>query len=449
MAGLRRDIAVAAAVAAVCAIVLTGRTGATQHGGDLLDWVACVLLPVPLIWRRRAPNLVLWGSAVLLVLVGPAQIESPAGLFVPLTALHAVARHRPARFVWAGAAAVILPGWLNRLDDAFPWTAFAAVTAVTVVTALIGINQRTRQGYLTALEDRARRLELDRDRQARLAVAEERTRIARDMHDIVAHNLAVMVALADGAAATVPADPLRAADVMRQASATGRQALDDMRRLVGLLRRGTAGAERAPRPGFDDLDELVDGVRAAGLRVDIVREGTPGPWGPGAGLVVYRIVQEALTNTLKHAGPDARAEVRLRYGDQHADLTIRDDGGGSGDGDGNSRGGGRGGGNSGARGDGDGDGDGRAVGGSAGVDRHGLAGMRERAAVYGGRVEAGPRSGGVGWQVSAHLTFELPVGGRMDRAGAAGAFGDPAVERTGAAMRDEEMRGQEMRGVEA
>ncbi|GAA3265059.1 two-component sensor histidine kinase [Dactylosporangium vinaceum] len=379
---MRADVAVAAAVAAICAIVLSGRTGATQHGGGLLDWAACVLLPAPLIWRRRAPVLVLWGTALLLVLLGPARIESPAGLFVPLAALHAVARYRPARFVWPGVAAVVLPGWLNRLDEAFPWTAFAAVTAITVAAALIGINQRTRHAYLTALEDRARRLELDRDREARLAVAEERTRIARDMHDIVAHNLAVMVALADGAAATVPADPGRAADVMRQASATGRQALDDMRRLVGLLRRGTVGPPRrspvAPQPGLDDLDALVDGVRAAGVRVALIRDGTPGPWGPGAGLVVYRIVQEALTNTLKHAGPSAAAEVRLRFDQRSAELTIVDDGAG------------------------------RAAGIPDAADRHGLTGMRERAAFYGGAVEAGPRDG-AGWQVRARLSFESPV----------------------------------------
>ncbi|MEU7873646.1 sensor histidine kinase [Dactylosporangium sp. NPDC049140] len=366
---LRTDIAIAAAVALACGIVLTGRTGATQHGGDWLDWLSVVLVPVPLIWRRRAPVLVLWVTAGLLTLQGLLNIESPAGLFVPLAALHAVARHRPARFVWPRAVAVILPGWLNRTGGSFPWTAFAAVTAITVAIALIGINQRTRHAYLTELEDRARRLELDRDRQARLAVAEERARIARDMHDIVAHHLAVMVALADGAAATVPADPPRAADVMRQASATGRQALADMRRLVGLLRRDP-GDERAPQPGLDDLDALVDGVRAAGVQVELSREGTPGPWGPGAGLAVYRIVQEALTNTLKHAGPHAKAEVRIRYGERRADLTVLDDGGGR-----------------------------------PAPAGHGLTGMRERAAVYGGQIEAGPRPG-PGWRVEAHLAFE-------------------------------------------
>jgi signal transduction histidine kinase len=378
------DAAIAAAVALACGIVLTGRTGAVQTGVDALDWVSVALVPVPLIWRRRAPVAVFW-SIVALMLAGRAVgAGSPAALFVPLTALHAVARYRTARHVWPAVAGTVLSGYGDRLDGSALWGVVVAVTAVTVAVALVGMNQRTRQAYLTALEERARRLELDRDRQARLAVAEERARIARDMHDVVAHNLAVMVALADGAAATVPADPGRAADVMRQASATGREALADMRRLVGLLRHGAghrAGpGARAPQPGFDDLDALVAGVRAAGVRVELVREGTPGRWGPGAGLVVYRIVQEALTNTLKHAGPRASAQVRLRYGADDAELSVVDDGAG------------------------------RPARRPDGAGRHGLAGMRERAEAYGGRVEAGPRPP-AGWQVRAHLRFDTEAGG--------------------------------------
>src|SRR5262249_49944177 len=157
----------------------------------------------------------------------------------------------------------------------------------------------------------------DRDQQAQLAVATERTRIAREMHDIVAHNLAVIVALADGAAATATTAPQRAADVMQQVSTTGRQALGEMRRPVGLLRDGKQDADaegrvREPQPGLDDIDRLVEQIRAAGVQVALTREGVPGSWGPGAGLAVYRIVQEALTNTLKHAGPRAAAQVRLR-----------------------------------------------------------------------------------------------------------------------------------------
>jgi signal transduction histidine kinase len=369
-----RDAAVAGAVALACGIVLSGRTGATTTDVGPLDWVSVVVLPVPLIWRRRSPVVAFWAVVALLWAAGLAGVGSPAAFFVPLTALHAVARYRPPRHVWPAMVGTVLPGYANRLDGESLWAPLIAVTAVTVSTALLGMHQRTRHAYLTALEERARRLEIDRDRRARLAVAEERARIARDMHDIVAHNLAVMVALADGAAATVPADPGRAATVMRQASATGREALADMRRLVGLLRRGDGGA-RAPQPGFDDIDALVDGVRAAGVRVDVVRDGAPGAWGPGAGLVVYRIVQEALTNTLKHAGPKASAEVRLRYEPGGAELSIVDDGAG------------------------------RAARDPASAERHGLAGMQERAEFYGGRVDAGPRPP-AGWRVRARLRFE-------------------------------------------
>jgi signal transduction histidine kinase len=298
--------------------------------------------------------------------------QSPAALFVPLIALHAVARYRPARYVWPAVAGTILPGLGTRIDASTAWGAFVAVAAIAVATALVGMNQRTRQAYLSELESRADRLARESDQQARLAVAEERARIAREMHDVVAHHLAVMVALSDGAAATLPASPQRAAGVLTQVSATGRQALGEMRRLLGLLRSDADG--RAPQPGLSDLDALLDRIRAAGVRITLVREGLPGPWGPGAGLVVYRIVQEALTNTLKHAGPGASAEVRLRYTADGADIEVVDDGAG------------------------------RTVPGTAGADRHGLTGMLQRATSYGGRIEAGPRTG-PGWRVRAHLPF--------------------------------------------
>jgi signal transduction histidine kinase len=364
------DALVAVAAAVACGIILTGRTGATVTPAGPLDWVSVVLLPVPLLFRRRAPVLVFWSVVALLAGTQALGAQSPAALFVPLLALHAVARHRPARYVWPAVAGTILSGFDNRLDGGTAWGALVAVSAITVATALVGMNQRTRHAYLSALETRADRLARESDQQARLAVAEERARISREMHDVVAHHLAVMVALADGAAATLPASPQRAAGVLTQVSATGRQALGEMRRLLGLLRSDADG--RAPQPGLGDLDALLDRIRAAGVRVVLVREGLPGPWGPGAGLVVHRIVQEALTNTLKHAGPGASAEVRLRYTADGADIEVVDDGAG------------------------------RTASRSDGTDRHGLTGMQQRALAYGGRVEAGPRTG-PGWQVRAHL----------------------------------------------
>jgi signal transduction histidine kinase len=378
------DAAVALAAAAACGIILTGRTGATVGPAGPLDWVSVVVLAAPLVWRNRAPVLVLGSVVALLVVAHGLGAQSPAALLVPLIALHAVARHRPARYVWPAAAVTVLSGFDLRPDENRQWGALVAVSAITVATVMIGLNQRTRQAYLSALESRADRLEREADQQARLAVAEERARIAREMHDVIAHHLAVMVALADGAAATSPRAPERAAGVMHQVSATGRQALGEMRRLLGLLRSDADG--RAPQPGLGDLEALVDRIRAAGVRVAVTREGLPGPWGPGAGLVVYRIVQEALTNTLKHAGPGASAEVRLRYRHDGVDIEVADDGAGG----------------TAPQRDG---------------DRHGLTGMRQRAAAYGGRVEAGPRRG-PGWRVRAHLPMGAGTspGARPDRA---------------------------------
>jgi signal transduction histidine kinase len=280
---------------------------------------------------------------------------------------------------------VLLPGLADWPDNDRVWGALVAVSAIVVAIVAVGMNQRTRHAYLSELESRAERLERAADQQARLAVAEERARIAREMHDVIAHHLAVMVALSDGAAATLPRAPERAAGVMTQVSATGRQALGEMRRLLGLLRSDVGG--RAPQPGLGDLDALVERIRAAGVRVALAREGLPGPSGAGAGLVVYRIVQEALTNTLKHAGPGASAEVRLRFGADGADIEVVDDGAGR---------------------------TARRPGG----DRHGLTGMLQRATSYGGRLDAGPRTG-PGWRVRVHLPLgadgcPLPDPGRTE-----------------------------------
>ncbi|MFC7532530.1 sensor histidine kinase [Actinoplanes sp. GCM10030250] len=370
------DAGVAAALAAFCGLVLTGQTGATVTPANALDWASVVLVPVPLIWRRGAPGRAFLATIALLWISAGTGAQSPAAFLVSLVALHAVARYHPARYVWPATALCVLPALENRPAEGPAWGAFFAVAAATTAAALTGVNQRTRAAYLQELEDRARRLEQDRDQRARLAVAEERARIAREMHDVVAHHLAVMVALSDGAAAIEPAAPQRAAAVMIQVSATGRQALSEMRRLVGLLRTSsrTGDAGRAPQPGLDDIDALVERMREAGVRVSLVREGAPGDWGPAACLTVYRIVQEALTNILKHAGPHATAEVALRYSADGADVSVVDDGAG------------------------------RVAGRPEPGDRHGLAGMLERAGAYAGHLDAGPRTG-PGWQVHARLHF--------------------------------------------
>ncbi|MEV0719963.1 histidine kinase, partial [Asanoa sp. NPDC050611] len=294
---------------------------------------------------------------------------TPRTDLAPLVGLYTVARHRPPRHLVAPLASVAAAFAAGAVSGELPWQALFGATAVTAATVLLGANARTRQAYLSAVEERAARLERERDREARLAVADERVRIAREMHDIVAHNLAVMVALADGA--SYAAESERVGSAMRQVSATGRQALDEMRRLVGLLRAGGPG-ERVPQPGLADVDDLVAQVRAAGVEVNLHVEGRPGDWSPGVGLAVYRIAQEALTNVIKHAGPGARADLRLTYRPDEVALEVLDDGAG------------------------------RRARPPAPADRHGLAGMAERTAAYRGTVDAGPRPD-AGWRVHATL----------------------------------------------
>jgi signal transduction histidine kinase len=213
------------------------------------------------------------------------------------------------------------------------------------------------------------------------------------MHDIIAHNIAVMIALADGAAYTAPADPAQAAEVMTQVSETGRSALTEMRRLLGIMRQPVPGgdAARAPQPTLADLDTLLERVRRAGLTAVLTESGTRPALPPGAQLAIYRIVQESLTNTLKHASA-ASARVFLRYDPGVTEIEITDDGrAGSavaGAAPGTPR---------------PGYGTGSPVPGPGGASGgHGIAGMTERAAVFGGTLTAAPRPGG-GWRVHARL----------------------------------------------
>ncbi|MFD0748227.1 sensor histidine kinase [Phytohabitans flavus] len=354
--------------------VITGP--AALRGAGVAAWLCFGLVHAPIVWRRRWPVPVFWavfGLAILAGLVVGVRVEGLYPEAVVAVAVYTVARYAPRRQLIPIVVAIELPALVVFIMDGPHWTALGFVTSALAATVLLGITVRTRRAYLAELEERARRLERERDQQAQIAVAAERARIARDMHDIVAHNLAVMVALADGAAFTATASPERAADTMHTVAATGREALGEMRRVLGLLRE--EGAGRTPQPGLDGLDALVERVRAAGVRVALTVDGVPGDWGAGAGLAVYRIVQEALTNTLKHAGPEASAHVQLRYRDGAAEVEIIDDGG-------------------------------QRVAAPAVAGGHGLTGMAERTAAYGGDVTAGPREGAPGWRVYARLRFD-------------------------------------------
>ncbi|MFE9650876.1 sensor histidine kinase [Streptomyces sp. NPDC006365] len=329
-------------------------------------------LSLPLLWRRRAPMAVLsFMSAVALVncLTGAMLQAALLMLFV----LFNVALHKPLKTLWLASALVLLPyaaGSIRYPDGAWNRDLVPAFWSIALV-ALLGIAVRTRRDYTSSLMERAQQLEVERDQQAQLAAAAERTRIAREMHDIIGHNLSVITGLADGGSYAAAKSPERAAQALTAIGTTSRQALAELRRLLDVLREQASTAELAPQPSLTDLDHLIDGVRSAGLPVRVKTHGRAAHVPAGTQLTVYRVIQEALTNTLKHAGPDATSQVFFSYEDGGAvTVTVTDTGRG-----------------------------GTAPDGGSG---RGLTGMRERTALYEGTLEAGPLPTG-GWRVHLHL----------------------------------------------
>jgi len=272
-------------------------------------------------------------------------------------------------------------------NGAINWVTFAAVAVL--VGGLIGLfwvmgdSMRYRREYYVKLEDRAERLERERDAQAQIAAAAERARIARELHDVVAHNVSVMVVQADGATYALDQDPESARKALMAIAQTGRTALTEMRRMLGVLRSADDVGNYAPQPGIEQLGDLLEQVRSTGLPVSLTVEGVPREMPTGLALAVYRIVQESLTNTRKHGGSDVRASVALIYTDDCLLLRIVDNGRGAA-----------------APGDGMG---------------HGLVGMRERVSVFGGTLVTGPHIGG-GYAVEAMLPFPTPEAADGDRA---------------------------------
>jgi signal transduction histidine kinase len=288
-----------------------------------------------------------------------------------------VASRRPRReatYAWIASLVVALVLAL-RLSDGFEYAGSIAVSALVTVPYAIGIAVGNRRQLVDALRDRAERAEAEVEARTRVAALEERARISRELHDVLAHGLTVMIAQSEGAASVAPNDAERAADAMRTVAATGRQSLNELRRLVAAERVDVvdAGPDLAPMPGLDDLDALVERVRTAGLPVRLTRSGDPSLVPDDVGRAAYRLVQEALTNVLKHGGSGAQAEVVLEVGDVLG-VRVADRGG--------------------ARTERH-----RDAGAGAGS---GLVGMRERVAMLGGELEAGPTVDG-GWQVRASV----------------------------------------------
>jgi len=354
--------------------------------GRLIAVPLVIALAVPVVFRRAYPV----AAFAAAIAVGAIQVlinskPNPTDLAIVIL-LYTLAAYTPRRtsmtglaICLAGSAAAVLrwmPGRLSMWDSLLVGSIMFA--GPSLIAWVFGDSMRYRRAYYTNLEDRAARLEAERDAQAQIAAAAERARIARELHDVVAHNVSVMVVQADGASYALGSDPDRARQALAAISATGRQALAEMRRMLGVLRRDEDGTEpgRAPLPGIGQLGELLEQTRATGLAVSFTVEGVPQPLPDGAALAAYRIVQESLTNTRKHGGPRATAEVTLRYLEDALLLRITDDGRGA-----------------------------AAASDGAG---HGLTGMRERVAVYGGWVHAGPCPSG-GYHVAALLPLVAPA----------------------------------------
>jgi signal transduction histidine kinase len=346
-----------------------------------------VVLSVVVALRRRMPEKML----ILAVAAGLAQlvldVPSAAEDFAMLVIIYTVAADG-AR--WASRLALIgglCAGTLSQLrwptEASGPGGVFMAIfqTVPFALAWVLGDSIRTRRAYFAQLEERAARLEKEREAQAKVAVAAERARIARELHDVVAHNVSVMVVQADGAAYVMDTAPDQARKALETISGTGRQALAEMRRLLGVLRTGEhqEGGEYVPQPDVEQLDDLIEQCRTSGLPVDFKVEGTPRPLPSGVELTAYRIVQEALTNTRKHGGPNAGASVRLVYFDDGLGLLVEDDGKGAPH-------------------------ELYEEGGADGQG-HGLIGMRERVGMVGGTLDAGPRPGG-GFRISALLPLK-------------------------------------------
>jgi signal transduction histidine kinase len=268
-------------------------------------------------------------------------------------------------FVMGVAAIVTHNDPKGKIGD-FVWT-FVTFTIAWIVGFAVGGKFRE----VDEAKERAARAEREREEQARLAVSEERARIARELHDVVGHSVSVMTVQASAVRRLLEPDQDKEREALLVVEQTGREALAEMRRMVGVLRRPEEAPALAPQPTLEQLERLIEKAREAGLPVELRVEGEPVQLSAGADLTAYRLVQEGLTNALKHARA-AHAEVLVRYSDGHVELTVSDDGPGGGDGD---KGG------------------------------HGLVGMRERVSVYGGELEAGPRPEG-GYRLRARLPVE-------------------------------------------
>jgi signal transduction histidine kinase len=359
----------------VISVVVAVADQNTKHGPDgplWFDVIASFAYLVPFFFRRRYPFGAPVAVGVMIAAISFIDTGFISDEFVAflsgITVAFMFGMLRDRNQALAGAAflagtiAVVAHNQGDHPGDfAFP----AIVFGISWIVGFF-LGQKLREG--TEAKERAERLEREREEQARLAVAEERARIARELHDIVGHSVSVMTVQAAGVRSLLRPDQEREREALQIIEQTGREALAEMRRLVGVLRRPEEGPALAPQPSLEHVEKLVSQAREAGLPVRLRVEGDPVQLPAGVDLTAYRLVQEGLTNAIKHARAE-NAEVVVRYGEASVELTVTDDG----------------------RGDGDG-----VKGGN------GLVGMRERVSVYGGKLDAGPRPEG-GFRLHATL----------------------------------------------
>ena len=347
-------------------------------------YLLALALVVPLWWRRKAPATVFLVISAVSIVEWSLKIWQYAGVsaLIALCSLAVYGSLRLLRWAVAFACIELIVAVTVLMPADRPLLSLFFLLGVVAAAVAIGLTIRIHRMYLVALEERAERLEVERDQRVRLTAAAERSRVAREMHDIVGHNLSVMVGLADGGAILAAArEEEESVETLRLLGDTGRQAMAELRRVLGVLREGSPAArELSPQPAIRDIDALLARVRAAGLAVSYRTTGVLDALGSGVQLTIYRIVQEALTNTLKHAGMNAAAEVTLVVDNRGVRICITD---------------------SGPSPD-------TPVAPDPRPDEcdsgHGVVGIRQRAALYGGSVTIGPRPGdGRGWIVDVVL----------------------------------------------
>jgi signal transduction histidine kinase len=368
------DLVILAALGVSLAGAVVGQGRTDGPAGPLwFDVLAILAIILPLFARRRFP----FGAPVALAVAVSAVTFVDKSLvpydFVTFlmgcAAVFLVALLRDRRQAVAGLAAVIgAEACVAYNDPSGSAGDFIFLGLVFGVAWTIGFTLGRKDEEADKARERAAMAEREREERALTAVAEERARIARELHDVVGHSVSVMTVQASGVRRLLRPDQEREREALLIVEQTGREALAEMRRMVGVLRRPEEAPALAPQPSLEHVNRLVEQAREAGLPVDLRIEGEAIQLPAGLDLTAYRLVQEGLTNALKHADA-SRAEVLVNYGDGHIEVTVSDDGRGVGNGDGGG---------------------------------HGLVGMRERVSVYGGELDAGPRPGG-GYRLRARL----------------------------------------------